>query len=147
MTKNEIKENLKAELKATVAKKQANTRERVEYKRNTPVGEPHRESYLRGYWNEGSCLKETLRLMQLAYGFVRGRRYWVCERFTKEPPTSKTYIRAIAYYAQATDEEIAAWLNAEVSPEERQAFELHLEEAKAKARAKRAERAASRSAA
>lgn len=139
MTKTEIKEALKA----AVAQKRENTQKRLEFKRTTPTDEPGRFEKLSIFWNTNSILKEDIRFLQLAYAFVRGRRYWECERETRDLP----WEGRIAEYAGVSREEILAWLTAEITPEEWRSYRARLKQSQDKARALKAERAASRSAA
>lgn len=128
------KSELKAELKGLVSKKVQNTQERLAIKR---IPFPERSSQQHGtmlwHWGEGSVLKERIRCLGLAYAFVRGRRYWEVERFTKESP----YARGIALDAGVEEDVIRSWLDEKPSAKELAAYAQHLQTAKEKARAAR----------
>jgi hypothetical protein len=134
----------KTELAELVAKKVQNTQERLALKRipfAQRTSQQHSEMLWR--WSEGSILKEQIRHLGLAYAFLRGRRYWVTERFTKDGP----YATQIAFYAGVTVEEIEAWLAALPSQEELDAYAQHLTAARERAQQARLAARARRTAA
>lgn len=136
-TKNEIK----TELANLVARKKELTRARLAIKRipfSERPAEKHREMLSLG--NEASIQKESIRICQLAYAFVRGRSYWSQERHTIHP--AAIYVRSIARETGASEVEVEAWLKAPVSDEERAAFEAHTARAREQARQRRRREAA-----
>ncbi len=138
------KSELKTELKELVSKKVQNTQERLALKRIPfPERSSMQHSTMLWHWGEGSMLKERIRSLGLAYAFIRGRRYWETERFTKEAP----YARNIALDAGVEEAAVQAWLKEKPSQEELVAYEQHLQSAKEKVRATRAARPSRRSAA
>lgn len=125
------KSRLKYELGELVKSKVTNTQERLALKR-IPFSErsPEEHSLMLSKWGRNSDLKEDIRLIGLAYAFVRGRRYWETERFTKEAPS----VHGIAYWAEVEDDVVKAWLENKPSEEELAAYAEHLRQAKEKAR-------------
>jgi len=137
---------LKKKLSTVVESKKTNTRERVAYKKATPVSEPTRLRQLASFWGTNSDLKESIRETGLAYAFLRGRRYWVTERKTENTPSAHGILDALQAVGVVSEsaETVLVWLSEKPSEEERAAFEAHLVEANVKARAERAERSAAR---
>jgi len=125
-------EVLKRALAETVERKRTNTRERIAYKKATPVDESSRIGVLRSFWGTNATLKEEIRALGLAYAFLRGRRYWVTERSTSSPMEASVVATALGDAART--EEIAAWLAEKPGDEERLAFEAYVAAANAKAR-------------
>jgi len=151
MLKNEIKN----ELKNRVAEKTLKRKVRLLYKSKThPIveaweaagrpfmEEPEAVAYRSRYrvilqfWWEGADLKKEIRSHQLALGYLRGRRYWECERSRAEDnfPNTDEIVRLTG----ATEAEISDWLTEKPSEEEAAAYQVHLDAAKAKARAAKA---------
>lgn len=128
---------LKTELKARVTEKIDNTRERLALKR-IPFKErtAQQHSHMLGCWGHGSLLKDQIREIGLAYAFVRGRRYWVTERYCEDGPSAV----GIAYWADCTVEEIEAWLAEKPSAEEQASWDEHVKLSAEKFRAARAAR-------
>lgn len=127
---------LKQAIVDTIALKRKNTQERIAYKKANPAdpacpGDYKRMDCIRSYWNENSILKEQLRHYGLAYAYLRGRRYWVTERFTKDAPSAYAIAHALGDHTR--EDEVRAWLEAQPSEEERLAFEQHVAAAKEKA--------------
>jgi len=124
---------LKFELGELVKSKVANTQERLSLKR-IPFAErtAQQHSTMLMCWGHGSDLRSQIRYTGLAYAFVRGRRYWEVERFTKEPPSASS----VAYWAGADVDEgaVKAWLEAKPSDEELASYAEHLRQAKERAR-------------
>lgn len=148
MEKNEQIEGLKKTLTATVERKQQNTRERVAYKKANPSSgkyDDQRENCIRSYWKENADLKEEIRHQGLAYAFLRGRRYWVTERATKNPPDAGIVAGALG--GPSFTEAVQAWLDESPTPEEKLAFEQHLAAAAVKAREEYRARSAAKRAA
>lgn len=126
------KSEVKVELGELVTQKIANTQERLALKRIPfPERTAPQHTTMLGCWLTGRELKEQIRHAGLAYAFLRGRRYWETERFTKEGPLATL----IAANADVTAEEVLAWLEARPSEEELAAYTEHLQRAKERARA------------
>lgn len=126
------KSEVKVELGELVTQKIANTQERLALKRIPfPERTAQQHSTMLGCWGYGSELKEQIRGLGLAYAFVRGRRYWEVERFTKSAPSASV----VAYWADADEADVKAWLEAKPSEEELAAYVEHLQRAKERARA------------
>lgn len=137
------KTEIKTELAGIVARKMEITRERLALKR-IPFKERTEAQHNRMFWcwREGACLKEAIRVLQLAYAFVRGVPYWVQERSPRwDEKTRKGWARSVAGPAGATEEAVVAWMEAPVSPEDRAAFEAHLAHARAREHERRQARA------
>lgn len=128
------KDIAKFELGELVATKIKNTQDRLGIKR-IPFAErtPAQQSAMLGHWSTGSVLKEQIRHLGLAYAFLRGRRYWEVERYTKDGP----FATMIAAEADVTAEEIQDWLEVRPSEEELAAFTEHLQRAKERVRAEK----------
>ena len=140
------KTEMKSELMGLVAKKIALTKERLAIKRKPFAERSSAEhQHMLGLWREGSTLKETIRNASLAYAFVRGRRRWDAER--ECGADNKPSYHAVAFWADAPDEEVKAWIETSPENEEWLAFTRKVEEAKAKARTAREERRKARAAA
>lgn len=139
-------DGLKKKLATTVESKRANTRERLAYKKATPVTDPTRFGKLLSFWWANSDFKETLRETGLAYAFLRGRRYWVTERKTETAPNANSILAALQAVGvvSASEETVAAWLAEKPSEEERVAYETHLASANEKARVEYQARSAAR---
>lgn len=131
MEKNELIDVLKNRLAETVERKRENTRQRLAYKKATPIEDPVRFSTLTRFWCQGSSLKDEIRVIGLAYAFLRGRRYWVTERVVARPADAHGIAWALG--DSSREEEIEIWLAEEPSGEERSAFEAHLKVSKEKA--------------
>jgi hypothetical protein len=126
------KSELRKALIERIECKRKNTAERVAYKKATPVSDPSRYRTLCGFWNENAALKDQIRYLGLAYAFLRGRRYWVTERFTKDPPKAHSVAATLGDPSQ--EEAVKAWLEEKPSVEEVAAFEEHLAKARITAR-------------
>lgn len=134
-----MKTMLKVELKELVEKKIKNTQERLALKR-IPFSERTTAQHndMLWHWSEGSVLKENIRYIGLAYALVRGRRYWVTERYTKKSVSA----RSLASIAGVSEEAAKAWLDERPTEEEQAAYARHLQEAKEKAAASKLRRSA-----
>lgn len=140
------KEQLKMYLAGQVACKKEMTQarlaiKRVPFKDRTP--EAHCE--MMRLRLDASTAKELVRVAQLAYAFACGRRYWEQERYSIHP--AAPFIKDIAATAGVEAQEIAEWMEAPVSPEERAAYEEHLARARAQQQERRRARVQSRGAA
>lgn len=140
MEKKEQIVSLKSKLSALVESKRKLTRERVEYKRLTPVGDAARFPTLSRFWRGCRDLKGEIRYTSLLIAFLRGRRYWTVERHTTNE-VDATYLSNLSK-GWLSLEQANAWLMEVPSTEERSNFEAHLRAAKERARAARSTRAA-----
>lgn len=133
MEKNNQIVVLKTTLAETVNNKQETTKERVAYKKSTPISEPSRRQELNRLWSQSRGYKNQIRTLALAYAFLRGARYWEVERNTKKPNVSASAIAAAAGNPGLKDE-VALWMAVKPSEEESKEFAKHLAEAAAKVR-------------
>lgn len=140
MEKKEQIVSLKSELSALVESKKKLTRERVEYKRRTPLGDGARFPTLTRFWRGCRDLKGGIRYTSLLIAFLRGRRYWTVERHATNE-VDATYLSNLSN-GWLSVEQAKAWLTEIPSTEERSAFEAHLRAAKERARAAKSARAA-----
>ena len=151
MEQNSLKSGLKATIKTRVQEKVLNHAERKRYKSANPVPKNwwssgpeglqafwKRTDAIDAFWNRNRELKAELRDLQLAYAFVRGRRYWVTERHTGDVRFPS--ICAISMLAGVEEHVIEEWMNQKPSTEELEAWNEHLERSKAKARELRSAR-------
>jgi hypothetical protein len=125
---------MKNQMAECVGRKKQITAERVEIKKvpfSQRAEEAHRQ--LMWLWSEARSAKEDIRLTQLAYAFVRGRRYWEVERHCRDGNAPSAY--SIAYSCGAEKADVEAWLKAPVTDEEVAAYQAHLEAAETKRRA------------
>jgi hypothetical protein len=125
------KSRLKYELSEFVKTKVINTQERLALKR-IPFSERSSEEHqtMLSKWSRNSDLKDDIRLIGLAYAFVRGCRYWETERFAKEVPS----IYGISCWAEVEQDVVKAWLETKPSEEELASYAEHLRQAKERAR-------------
>jgi hypothetical protein len=140
---------LKKAIAETISRKQENTRARLAYKKANPPdpacpGDYKRMGCIRSYWIENSLHKEQLRHLGLALAWLRGRRYWVCERFTNDPPMGHMICQMLGDSSEEQEAAIRAWLDEVPSEEERLAYEQHLAAAQEKARTEYKIRSAAR---
>jgi hypothetical protein len=143
MEKKEQIASAKSALVEVVERKKQNTKERVAYKKATPVSNPERFGKLLSFWWVNKDLKEEIRHRGLALAFLRGSRYWFVERVANSAPI----FEVVAEFAGAAPEVVGAWLQEKPSPEEKVTFESHLAAAKVKAREDYTKRSAARRAA
>lgn len=130
---------MKSQMAEYVGRKMEITTERVAIKR-VPFSERTEEAHrqLMWLWSEARSTKEDIRLTQLAYAFVRGRRYWEVERHCRDGNAPSAF--SIAHCCEAEKAEVEAWLKAPVPDEEVAAYQAHLDAAEAKRRAASATR-------
>jgi hypothetical protein len=151
MEQNSLKNSLKATIKTRVQEKVLNHAERKHYKSANPLPENYwstpegfqvfrrRTDAVTAFWNRNRELKAELRDLQLAYAFVRGRRYWVTERHVGDARFPS--VCAISMLAGVEEHIIEAWLGQKPSAEELEAWNAHVEQSKERARVLRSNRA------
>lgn len=146
MEKQEQIAAVKSVLADVVARKKAHTRERLAYKKETPITVDDRIWKLLAFNRKGAELKEEIRGTGLALSFLRGRRYWTVERSAIRPVKVNTITYALG--ESVSREVIEAWLAEVPSAEEKAAYDAYLKAADEKALSEsRARSAANRRAA
>jgi len=146
MSKEEIVQ-IKSRLAEAVAEKKRLTRERLALKRipfKQRTAEQH--SQMMRLIGDASCQKDEVRVVQLAYAYVRGRAYWTQERNSKLCAAHGYASVRIAQLLPVQPADVLAWMMAPVDDLARAAFAAHEQASMEAARVARAERGRQRAA-
>lgn len=131
MSHREVIHQVKADLKARVSEKVAETRTRVEYKRESRgvVDEITRLATISGIDSRRAWLKDEIRCLHLIYGYIRGQDYLRIEpKHKKVIPIVDVADGCAEFLEGVTNDDIIAWVRGGESKYKRTSMRPAMEE-------------------